>query len=105
MATTTAAALDLPSLPLCPEAERYSYHLVVSSACMPNSCWGVYKRIAVLRIDHHERPAGFMPVIIRETRGVKIERLWDKLHVGKTDHCAFKVALRKATELLAELTA
>jgi hypothetical protein len=95
----------LPSLPLCPEAERYSYHIVVSSACMPNSCWGVYKRVALVRIDHHERVSGFMPKVIREGRGIKIERVWDKLNVGTTDRCAFKVALREATELLADLSA
>ncbi len=104
-ANATAQVADLPSLPLCPASERYSYHVVVSSASMPSSCRGVYKRIAVLKVDHHEHPAGFVPKTIRELRGVTIERTWEKLAVGKTERCAYRVALAAANELIVELAA
>lgn len=89
--------------PLAAPAERYTYHLLVSSAQMPNSCKGVYKRIAILRVDHHERPIGFVPKTIREMRGVEIVRTWERLNVGTTERCAYKLALREAETALAEL--
>lgn len=99
----TVTAAELPALPLCPPADRYTYHVVVS-ACTPAArCMGVYRRVAVLRVDHHERPAGYAPKTIREIRGVKICALWDKVSVGKTERSAFFRALSAAQSLRADL--
>jgi hypothetical protein len=100
-AVPTAA---LPSLPLCPTSARYTYHVVVSAAQMPNTCKGVYKRIAVLRVDRHERPVDWTPQTIRACRGVEIVETWERLNVGLTERCAFKRALVEANELQGRLS-
>ena len=79
-----------------PASARYTFHVLVSSASMPNNCKGTYKRVAVLRVDHHEREVGYTPKTIREIRGVEIMRTWERLNVGKTDACAYRVALSEA---------
>lgn len=81
--------------PLAPITARYTYHVVSSAACMPNSCWGVYRRVAVLEVDHHERP-GHTPTRIADVRGVRVVATWERLNVGTTDACAYRVALRDA---------
>jgi hypothetical protein len=81
---------------------RYTFHVLVSSASMPNNCKGTYKRVAVLRVDHHEREVGYTPKTIREIRGVEIVRTWERLHVGKTDACAYRVAIAEAETYAAE---
>ena len=93
----------IATTPLVSPAARYSYHMLISAAQMPSSSRGVYKRIAILRVDHHERPIDFAPKTIRELRGVEIVQLWDRLNVGTSDRCAFKVAEREALAALAEL--
>lgn len=84
------------------------YVVMSSSANMPNSCWGVYRRVAVVEIDPEALPAG------RETpyaisphyRGVvRIVRTWERLNVGRTDACAYRVAFAEAESLAASLNA
>lgn len=87
---------------IVPASDRYTFHVLVSSAKMPNTCKGVYKRVAVLRVDHHEREPGFVPKTIREMRGVEIAKTWEKLNVGKTEACAYRVALAEAETYAAE---
>lgn len=94
---------NLPSLPLCPVAARYTYHVIDSNAAMPSSCWGRYKRVAILRVDRHERPADFEPRAIRNTRGVEIVRSWERLSVGSTERCAYRAALALAHNLADEI--
>ena len=96
------AATETPALPLCPVSARYTYHVVTSAACMPNKCWGIYKRAALLRVDRHERPASYTPKTIRAVRGVEIVSLQDKLNVGTTDRCAYKQALAFLESLRAD---
>lgn len=93
----------LPSLPLCSERERYTYHVISSAAPMPSSCKGVYKRVAVLRVDHHERPIGYKPERIAEVRGVEIIDTWERLNVGSTERCAYRRALADARVLAQKL--
>lgn len=52
--------------------------------------------------SHHERESGYVPRTIREVRGVEIVRTWERLHVGKTDACAYRVALVEAETYAAE---
>ena len=92
----------LPSLPLCSPAERYTYHVVSSAAPMGGAKFGVYKRVAVVEVDHHERPIGFVPERIAAARGVKVVWIRDRCSVGTTDACAYRVALRSAERAAAD---
>ena len=87
--------------PLVPVTDRYTYHVLTAAAKMPGKCRGVYKRVAVLRVDHHEREVGFVPKTIREMRGVEVVRTWERCNVGKTNACAYKVALCEAEQFAA----
>lgn len=76
------------------------YQLLVASAQMPASCKGVYKRIAIVETVSAERPK----MISERTKGViRIVRSWERLHVGKTERCAYARAMREAEGLLASL--
>lgn len=80
-------------------------HFIVQTAAaqMPNSCWGVYKRVAVLEVE-----AGLERVssISERARGcVRVVETWEKLNVGKTSRCAYSRALAAAQALAAELNA
>jgi hypothetical protein len=68
-----------------------------SAACMPSSCWGRYRRVAVLEV----RPdVTTVAMISARARGVvKVVATWEKLHCGKTDRDAFSGALRAAQEM------
>ena len=79
------------------------YVLLDKAASMPQSCKGQYRRIAIVELDD----SGVVPQMISErARGCKrIVSLWDKLSVGKTDRCAYKVALAEAQAELATLNA
>lgn len=88
---------SLPTIPLCSPEARYTYHVVASAACMPASCkFGVYRRVAVIEVDHHERPLGYVPERVADLRGVRITWLADRLNVGKTADCAYNRALIEA---------
>jgi hypothetical protein len=87
---------------IIPASGRYTFHVLTASASMPSSCKGTYKRVAVLRVDHHEREVGYVPKTIREMRGVEIVKTWERLHVGKTESCAYRVALAEAETYVAE---
>jgi hypothetical protein len=72
---------------------------------MPGSCWGKYKRVAVIELED-DCPADFVPAMISErSKGVKrIVRTWEKLNVGKTEHCAFGRAMDEARKLVEGLS-
>lgn len=78
------------------------YVVKTAAAQMPGSCWGVYRRVAVLEVER-----GTVPAMISErARGVvRVVETWEKLNVGKTERCAYRVALREAEELAARLNA
>tara|TARA_R110000824_G_scaffold380072_2_gene572305 strand:- start:131 stop:388 length:258 start_codon:yes stop_codon:yes gene_type:complete len=78
-------------------------HIVMTAAAsMPASCWGQYKRVAVVELD-----PGFdaMPKMIStHAKGInKVVRVWENLNVGKTDRCAYGVALAEAGRFAARL--
>lgn len=75
-----------------------------AAACMPNSCWGRYRKVAVVEITDgfKGRPA----MISARAKGVaRVVALWDKQSVGKTARCAFRQALAAAEALCARLNA
>lgn len=77
------------------------YIVQTASANMPSSCWGQYRRVAVLEV-----PIGVTEVARIDTRIKNVRRivqLWDRLNVGKTERCAYARALKAAEELAAEL--
>ena len=80
-----------------------STHFIVkhSAAKMPMSCWGRYRRVAVLEVeaDYDE-----VPMISERAKGVvRIVATWEKLNDGTSERCAFRVALAEAEEMADEL--
>jgi len=72
-----------------------------AAAKMPQSCWGTYKRVAVLEVEDGVETVA---MISSRARGVvEIVQTWEKLNVGSTSQCAFQKALAEAKELTAEL--
>jgi len=74
-----------------------------AAACMPNSCWGQYKRVAVLEVlDHVER----VRMISERAQGVvRVVETWERLNVGRTERCAYRRALAEAQALAQRLNA
>lgn len=79
------------------------YIVLTAAAKMPSSCWGRYRRIAVVELDG----TGVKPAMISErARGVRrIVETWERLHVGKTDRSAYSSAFAEATAKAAALNA
>ena len=80
--------------------------LMTASANMPKSCWGIYRRVAVLEIDPSKlRDGDTLPRMISErARGVvRVVKTWEACNVGKTSRCAYRQALADASELIADL--
>lgn len=78
---------------------------IVVSKCarMPASCWGRYKRVAVVEVID---PAIAVPAIdARRKNVVRIVRTWEKLNAGSTERCAYSRALAEARALATELNA
>lgn len=73
-----------------------------SAARMPGSCWGKYRRVAVMEVEPGTVPA----MISARARGVRrIVQTWDRMNVGQTDRCAFKRAVAEAGRLAAQMNA
>ncbi len=89
-----------------PQPSNFGERYVVrhSAASMPGSCWGEYRRIAILEVVN----GGVNPrMISARARGVvRIVQTWEKLNVGRhapTGACAFSRAWREAVDLCGEL--
>lgn len=79
---------------------KTEYAVVTSSARMPLSCWGRYRRVAVVcKIE------GSVPKMISDrARGiVEIVRDYGPQHEGSTERCAYERALIEAEDLAWEL--
>jgi hypothetical protein len=77
--------------------------VMTRSANMPASCWGQYRRVAVVETD---LPKGEPKMISTRAYGVaRIVKTWEKLSVGVSPRCAYRVALAEAEALAAELNA
>lgn len=79
------------------------YIVLTAAAKMPSSCWGRYRRVAVVELDG----TGVKPAMISErAKGVRrIVKTWERLHVGKTDRSAYIGAFMEATAKAAALNA
>lgn len=73
-----------------------------AAANMPASCWGVYRRVAVIEVVK----GTVLLTISTRVRGVKnIVMLWEKCNVDNTARCAYRKALAEAKAMAAELNA
>ena len=72
-----------------------------SAAKMPSSCWGKYRRVAVLEVEPGvER----VSMISTRARGVvRVVATWEDLNVGTTERCAYAKAMRAAQSMADEL--
>jgi len=79
-----------------------THHIIqTASAHMPHSCWGVYRRVAVLRVD---KGLESVSMISTRARGChEVVETWEALNCGKTDRCAYSRALVEAEALVTEL--
>ncbi len=78
-------------------------HFIVQTAAaqMPNSCKGIYRRIAVLEVPADVRRASMISKRARDV--VRVIDTWERLNVGTTERCAYQVALREAEALRSRL--
>jgi hypothetical protein len=75
--------------------------VMTGSAQMPSSCWGHYKRVAVVETDLAEGQPRF---IGERAKGlVRIVETWERRNVGKTKRCAYRKALLEAQTLADKL--
>ena len=76
------------------------YIVVTAAAQMPSSCWGVYRRVAVLECD----PGPVPKMISPRARGVRrVVRTWEKQSVGSTGRSAYAQAVAQAEALAKHL--
>lgn len=80
-------------------------HYIVqdAAACMPSSCKGRYRRVAVLEVEDGVERASMISDRARDV--IRVVETWEKLNVGSTDRCAFRVARREAETLAGRLNA
>jgi len=81
-------------------SEQFEYVVICSAAKMPNTCWGRYRHIAVMRVQ-----VGHVAKQIRSCRTYKPVKTYRNLNVGKTARCAYEIALSDARAWAAEKTA
>jgi hypothetical protein len=81
------------------EEDMSRYIVKTAAAQMPQSCWGTYRRVAVMEV------VGPEPRMISENaKGViRIVKTWEKRNVGKTKKSAYERALAEAHELVKQL--
>lgn len=77
------------------------YVVKASRAKMPATCWGTYRRVAVLEVERGTKPR----MISARARGVvRVVRTWERC-ADRGTNTAFARALREARELAAALNA
>ena len=80
--------------------------VMTAAAQMPNSCWGKYRRVAVVEVELVDGAPVKPKMISARARGVvAVRATWEKLNVGHTARCAFQRAVAEAEELAAEINA
>lgn len=83
--------------------QTMAYIVKTSSAKMPASVKAQYRNVAIIEVDDNITDVS---MISERAKGVKrIVRHYGPLHVGKTDRCAYRVALAEATAEAAVLNA
>jgi hypothetical protein len=78
------------------------YIVMTARECMPTSCWGEYRKIAVVETDGIHLPKQIHP---RHKSVVRIVERWNKLFCGISKRCAYAIALAEAESLCDELNA
>ena len=78
--------------------------VVSSAAAMPQSCWGVYRRVGVLEVEASVDESR-LTIDERRKGVVRVVTTWERLNVGTTARCAYQRALAEAEALAASLTA
>ena len=80
-------------------------HFIVQSAAaaMPSSCWGRYRRVAVLEVEDGVEQVSMISSHARDC--LRVVYVWERQHVGSTSRCAFECALRAANDMAARLNA
>jgi hypothetical protein len=73
--------------------------VMTAAAPKPSSCWGNYKRVAVVETNCIDMPKQINPI---HATVVRIVRTWEMCNVGGA-RSAFAVAKREAEALAAEL--
>ena len=91
---------------------KTAYIVMTSTAAMPNSCWGVYRRVAVAEVEVVDGHAVKPKMISERARGlVRLVETWEACNVGKVyqrggkGRCAYTHALAEAEALVVELSA
>jgi hypothetical protein len=76
------------------------YIVMTAAAKMPSSCWGNYRRVAVVKVLTYDYNRGNGPKQINSQHKACL-RVVDLGHhsVGKTERCAYAQALKRAKEL------
>ncbi len=79
------------------------YRIQTAAARMPGSCWGRYGKIGVVEVEAgYEKP---IKMISDRARGVvRVVRIWDRLHMGTTQRCAYARAMAEARRLVNDLS-
>ena len=76
------------------------YIVMTSSAHMPSSCRGTYRRVAVVQLDQYFTANNLRPAMISDrAKGVLRVRDLGKHSVGKTERCAYARTLKEAEAL------
>ena len=78
------------------------YAVISSTAKMPSSCWGRYRRVGVVELE----PGVEGPPTMVSSRSRQVKRVvetWERLNVGTTERCAYQRALREADALATKL--
>ena len=77
------------------------YRIKTAGASMPASCWGTYRRIAIVELEPgHDDVAR---IDARAKGCARIVATWERLSVGKTERCAYARAMREAEAFLGSL--
>ena len=98
LATVTAAYFDLTRK----DKEMEKYIVMTASTTPVSTCWGIYRRVAVVKLEDGFR--GTPKMISIRARGVdEIIETWENRNVGSTPRCAYRRALAAAEDLAAEL--
>ena len=82
--------------------QKGTFIVMSSSAHMPNSCWGIYRNVAIVEIEpgFGERPS----MISDRARGVRrVVRHFGPQNVGKTSRCAFARTFAAAQQMADEM--
>ena len=77
------------------------YITKTATAHMPGSCWGRYGKVAVIEV---EDGVDDVAMISDRARGaIRVVEVWDRQFWGKSNRCAFAIAVIEAEALAASL--